>query len=146
MSNNGILKYLKSFYKYVDSFNSAQAGFVNLAEGYSGLLSTANDEKMKTMKIKQTTINAQIDTVKGHTDVTSTDRKNAEEELARLKSDLKQTELEYEKQIESLTPITSAVQQMVKTLASGASILPQIGESVLTTLSKAVELASSVRV
>lgn len=149
MSNNGIKKYLKSFYKYVDSFNATQAGFVGLAESYSGLLSHVNQEKTDDLKQRQDAVNAQIDVVKGFdiNDKSQADaRADAEKELTKLQNELKQSELEWERTIQSLTPIVSSIQQEVKTLSSGASLLPQIGESALSMLSKVVELGSSIRV
>ena len=144
-NQNGIIHYLKSFYRFNQSYNEAQAGFVNLSTAYSTLLSNVNDTKKNELKIKQDAVNAQLDAVKAQT-INTQGRADAEKELTKRQNNLKERELEYEILIQGLTPIVTAVQQQVKTNSSGAAMLPQIGEAVLAVLSKAVELASSIRV
>lgn len=144
-NNNGIIHYLKSFYRFNESYNEAQAGFVSLANSYSGLLAHVNEAKKIELKARQEAVNTQLQTVK-NSPINTQARADAEKELTLRQNILKQKELEFEIVIQSLTPIVTAVQQQVKTNASGAAMLPQIGESVLAILSKAVELAGSIRV
>ena len=149
MSNttNGIKHYLKSFYRFVTSFNNAQAGFVGLADSTTGLLAYINKKKTKELGKMQDKVNEQAEIVKGFDiEKQKNERANAEKDFTKLQDNLKQKDLEYSAMIQALTPTVTAVQQQVKTNSAGAAMLPQIGEAVLAILSKAVELASSIRV
>ncbi|MFA5250065.1 MAG: hypothetical protein WC371_01480 [Parachlamydiales bacterium] len=139
---NGILHYLEKFYLFNTAYNNAQAGFVKMAEATTSLLETVNTKKQDAYEDFNTDVKNKAAAVSAASD---TDRASKEAELTIAQQKLKECELDYQILIQSITPICTAMQEQVKTNASGASLLPTIGESVLSILSKTVDLMSSVR-
>jgi len=145
--SNGIMHYLSNYYNFVDSYNNAQSGFIKLAEGYGDLLAQINKDKTAAIQNLQSDLNTRLDELSRLSDTaTQTDRNTANGNVTKAENAISVRETKYESRINEVTPIVNAIQQQVKTNASGAAILPQIGEAVLSILSKAVELASSIRV
>lgn len=128
-----IISYLRNFSKFNISYNKAQEGLVKLITANTNILDYVNKQKASELTAltdeKLRAIAAKDD--------------NA---IAAADAKIKHAEAKYQGLITYITSAINAIQEQLKTIAQGAQMLPQIGETVIGLISKVVELASSIRV